>query len=933
MDLSDVQLQMMHWYNNIRQWCDDKLNTCLTSIAPLHRFARRTHMFKQLARSRRMLSPAEKKLRTMRLLRMSAVLFVVLVIGGIVSFFGLFAWYSRDLPKPGQVVRREGFSTKIFDRNGTLLYDLFDTERRNPINISSVPEHLKHATVAIEDKDFYKHRGFDILTVLRIPYNVIARQRVVGGSTLTQQLVKNVLLTNDRTISRKFKELVLAIQIERTFSKDQILEMYLNEAPYGGTAWGVGTASEVYFNKKVADLTLVEAAVLAGLPQRPSVYSPYAGKQDESGEPYWKVRARGVLLAMQRDGYIDATTHDQAVKDLDTLTFQRANADLKAPHFVFYVRDVLSEMYGEDLVEKGGLSVTTSLDYSIQQEAEKIVAEEIEKVKEFNITNGSVMVMDPRSGEIIAMVGSKDYFDQTIDGQFNVAVDGLRQPGSSIKPVTYLAMLRKGYTPATMLADVATTFTPNDKAKPYEPKNYDGKFRGPVNLRVSLGSSLNIPAVKSLAIVGVDSFLQLANEMGFVTLEPTEENLKRFGLAVTLGGAEVHLIDTVSAYSSFANGGLKVAPVSVLKVQDKDGKTLFEHKNVPGQRVMSAEEAFLINHMLSDNVARIPAFGANSLLNTGKPIAVKTGTTNDQKDNWTVGWSQEIMVGTWVGNSDNTSMKRVASGVTGASPIWRRVILMALEKGYKAPEWQVPSGVEQVELDSISGYVKHDDFPSTLEYVIKGTAPTGPDPIHTKIKMCRGENKLATEARIASGDYDEREAIVMKEADPFSQDGVNRWQIGIDGWVNGQDDSRYKVPTEYCGSSSDVFVRINRPENQKSYSEEEIEVKIESDSGDGIEKIELWVDGSLRETINNRNYTGKIKLSPGQHELYAKAKSRGGKEAQSGTVFIGTGGQDWKKPEPTAIPTTAPTSAPTSAPTAAPTAAPTTIPTPIPTVG
>lgn len=264
MDLSDVQLSAMQVFDRIRQWCGHKLNTCITTIAPLHRFARRAHMFKQFARSRRMLSPAEKKLRTMRLVRLAAVLFVILIVVGIVGFFGLFAWYSRDLPKPGQVVRREGFSTKIYDRKGQLLYDLFDTERRNPIAITSAPEHLKHATVAIEDKDFYKHRGFDILTILRIPYNVIARQRVVGGSTLTQQLVKNVLLSNDRTISRKFKELVLAIQIERTFSKDQILEMYLNEAPYGGTAWGVGTASEVYFNKKINDLT---AGMLSELPK------------------------------------------------------------------------------------------------------------------------------------------------------------------------------------------------------------------------------------------------------------------------------------------------------------------------------------------------------------------------------------------------------------------------------------------------------------------------------------------------------------------------------------------------------------------------------------------------------------------------------------------------------------------------------------------
>jgi penicillin-binding protein 1C len=896
------------------QW-KEKLKTKWTELRQFfsgtgwHQLTQRVQDMRFHGRSRlHASSPAQQQLRRMRLIRTISLGFLGLVVLGIIIFFGLFLWFSRELPKPGQVVRREGFSTKIFDKNGTLLYDLFDTERRTPVTAEQIPPHLKQAVVAIEDKDFYKHQGFDFLTLVRIPYNILFRQRVVGGSTLTQQLVKNVLLTNERTLPRKFKELVLAIQIERTFTKDQILEMYLNEAPYGGTAWGVGTAAEIYFNKKTQDLTLAEAVILAGLPQRPSVYSPFSGKRDESGEPYWKVRAKGVLSAMKRDNYVTDIVYEQTLKDLDTVVFQKSGSDIKAPHFVFYVKDQLEKMYGEEVVEKGGLQITTSLDYGVQQEAEKIVAEEIDKVKDLNITNGSVMVMNPKTGEIIAMVGSRDYFDQTIDGQFNVAVDGLRQPGSSIKPVTYLGMFQRGYTPATMLVDAATSFTPNEKDKPYEPKNYDGKFHGPVTLRNSLGSSLNIPAVKSLAIVGVKEFLQLANDMGFATLAPSDDNMKKFGLAVTLGGGEVHLIDTVTAYSAFANGGLKVEPISILKVQDQKGGTMYEFKPVDNRRVMSAEEAFLINNVLSDNSARLMAFGANSLLNTGKAIAVKTGTTNDQKDNWTIGWSQEVMVGTWVGNSNNTAMKRVASGVTGASPIWRRVIMMALEKGYKAPEWIVPEGIEKIKVDTLSGYPEHDGYPSRDEYVIKGTVPALPDPIHTKLKLCRGENKLATEAKIAAGDYDEREGIVLRESDPVSQDGVNRWQLGIDAWINGQDDSRFKVPTELCGSTSDVFVKLAKPGNEQKFDGTDIEVQIESDSGDGIEKVELWVNGSLRETINNHYYNGHINLPAGQYELYARAKTRSGKETQSSTIKIGTGGQDWKKPEPTAtpVPTTAP---------------------------
>ncbi|MDA1079585.1 MAG: transglycosylase domain-containing protein [bacterium] len=866
------------------------------------------------------------KLLWYKLLRFAALAGVIGTVVGILLFFGLFAWYSRSLPKPGEVIRHSGFSTKIYDRNGVLLYDLFDQERRTPVNISELPDDLLNATVATEDKDFYKHGGFDMLTVLRIPYNIIARQRVVGGSTLTQQLVKNALLTNERTLTRKFKEFVLSLQLERTFTKDEILEMYLNEAPYGGTAWGVGTAAEVYFNKQAKDLTLVESAILAGLPQRPSAYSPYTGKSDEDGTPLWKVRAKGVLRRMQEDDYITELAYESALADLETVEFSRSQLSIKAPHFVFYIRDLLEELYGEDVVATSGFKVTTSLDLELQTKAEEIVFEEIDKVTDLNITNGSVMVMDPRTGEILTMVGSKDFEDEAIDGQFNVAVDGLRQPGSSIKPVTYLALLQQGYTPSSILIDTPTVFTPNAEADAYEPKNYDGKFRGPVSVRNSLGSSLNIPAVKALAMVGIDTFLQQAYDMGFVTLEPTVDNKKRFGLAVTLGGAEVHLIDTMTAFSSFATGGTKVDPVAILKIEDRSGNTVFEHKQVEGQRLFPEAAAFLINHILSDNTARAIAFGTRSLLNVSPNVAVKTGTTNDQRDNWAIGWSQEIVVGAWVGNSDNSPMKVVASGVSGATPIWRRIMLLALDSGYTAPAWEVPEDVDQVLVDAVSGYPEHDSFPSRSDFALKGTLPSLPDLVHTKIKLCRGEDKLAPEARVAAGDYDEREAIVLQEADLVSLDGTNRWQAGINEWINGQEDARYKIPSEYCGNQKDIFLRLSQPEHEKNYDNEDIEVKIESDSGDGIEKLELIVNGSVRETINNRNYSGTIKLTKGRYEVWAKAYSRSGETKESERKKIGTGGENWKAPDPTPTPTPTPTPSPTPTPT--PTPSPTPSPTP-----
>ncbi|MFH2118317.1 MAG: penicillin-binding transpeptidase domain-containing protein [Candidatus Paceibacterota bacterium] len=606
---------------------------------------------------------------------------------------------------------------------------------------------------------------------------------------------------------------------------------------------------------------------------------------------------------------------EEAIISLDSLEFNTTAANIKAPHFVFYVRDQLEEMFGMELVEAGGLKVTTTLDLPLHERAQKIVAEEIEAVESLNITNGASVVMDPKTGEILSMVGSRDYFNDDIDGQFNVAADGLRQPGSSIKPVTYLGMLRRGYSPSSMLMDVETTFQANDKIDPYTPKNYDGVFRGPVNLRSALGSSLNVPAVKSVAIVGVEDFLQLAFDMGFNTLEPTKENLQRFGFSITLGGGEIHLLDTVTAYSAFANSGLKVQPISILKVEDKDGRVLFEHKQAQGKRVISEGEAFIINDILSDNDARLLAFGANSLLNTGRPIAVKTGTTNEQKDNWTVGWSQEVMVGVWVGNNDNSSMRQVASGITGASPIWRRIILTALEMGYKAPAWEVPAGVISKEVDSLSGYPAHDGYSTRTDYFLQGTVPTIPDPIHTKLKVCRDdENKLATDAKISGGDYNEKEFIVLKENDPVSEDGRNRWQEAISAWIGGQSDSRYKVPTEYCGDAQELSVRVSRPENEKSYSEENIEVHIDAGSNQGIEKIEIWVDGARGETINDRSYRGWINFPTGKHELYAIAFSRDGKQAKSNTVKFGTGGADWKDPEPTPTPTPTPTSSPTPTP-------------------
>ncbi len=589
------------------------------------------------------------------------------VVAGVLFIAFLFIWYAKDLPQPYKIVRKEGFATKIYDRNNQLLYDVYAEQRRTPVKLEEIPLYLRQATVAIEDKNFYGHGGFDPTGWMRAMINIVIRQKLQGGSTLTQQLVKNVLLTPERTFTRKIKEFILAVQIERRYSKDEILQMYLNEAPYGGTAWGVEAAAEVYFEKKVSDLTLVESAVLAGLPQRPSAYSPFG----EDPQAYiW--RTEQVLRRMREDDYITAEQEEVAKKQITEVEFTAEGPGFRAPHFVMYVKKILEERYGVRMVEQGGLRVTTTLDLDLQEEAQEVVSEEIAKVEGIHITNGAALVVDPQTGEILAMVGSKNYNDPDYDGKVNVT-QSLRQPGSAIKPVTYVTAFKKGYTPSSLIMDTKTSFPGGDKPE-YVPVNYDGQFHGPLQVRYALGSSINVPAVKMLALVGVRDMLQTGWEMGFTSLEPTQENLSRLGLSVTLGGGEVRLIDMVSAYSAFANGGYKVPPTAILKVTDKDGHVLEESKPKKGRRVLTEEQAFLINHILSDNSARLITFGENSLINI-QGVAAKTGTTNDKRDNWTVGWTPSIVTGVWVGNNDNTPMQRVASGVSGAAPIWRRIIL------------------------------------------------------------------------------------------------------------------------------------------------------------------------------------------------------------------------------------------------------------------
>ncbi|OGM21994.1 hypothetical protein A2863_03165 [Candidatus Woesebacteria bacterium RIFCSPHIGHO2_01_FULL_38_9b] len=805
-------------------------------------------------------------------------------LGVVILFIGSFLilpLMAFNLPSPDKVVRREGFSTKIMDRNGEALYDIFAEQKRTPTELSNIPQDLKNATIAIEDKNFYTHQGFDPAGMLRGFTRIFTRGYAQGGSTLTQQLVKNVLLTPERSVWRKVREFVLAIQIERKYSKDEILQMYLNEAPYGGTAWGVESASETYFGKSVKDLDLIESAILAGLPQRPSVYSPYSSEPEA-----YKNRTKQVLRRMRDDGYINKDQDEQALKDLENVKFQEKGASFKAPHFVQYVQKILEERYGERVVELGGLRVTTTLDLDLQEKAQDIVKEEIDKVKNLKISNGAAVVLDPQTGEILAMIGSRGFNDPDIDGQVNVTVS-LNQPGSAIKPITYVTAFKKGYSPATLLMDTPTEFPGGTGQPTYNPVNYDGKFRGNIQVRYALGNSVNIPAVKMLSMVGVKDMLTTAYDLGLTTLEPNKETLSRVGLAVTLGGGDVRLLELTGAYASFMNWGFRIDPIALLKVEDSNGKVLEQVRPDKGRRVLTPEQAYLIFDVLSDNEARTAVFGPNSqLFIPGRQVAVKTGTTNDRRDNWTIGGNQYGVVGVWVGNNDNTEMLQVASGVTGASPIWRKIILEVLN-GKPNTSIEVPGGIVTAAVDSISGNAAHDGFPSRIEKFIAGTEPTD-DKVHVKLKVCKSDSKLATPSDIAAGNYDEKEYFVFKEEDPVSKDGMNRWQAGIDSWLAGQSENKYHPPSEYCGTQNPVNVEFINPKEHDSNLPNTFNIKISADSTNDIVQIELEVDDNKVRTFIKPPYEHQVDLANGVYTLRAKARDSSGKESDR-KITIGVG--------------------------------------------
>lgn len=616
--------------------------------------------------------------------------------------YGSYQWL-KALPNPQLLSRRDlEVTTKIFDRNGVLLYEVYTDQNRTPIPLADIPLILQEATIAIEDKTFYQHPGFSITGMMRATREIVFNKQIQGGSTITQQLIKSALLSPEVTLTRKLKEILLAFWAERLYGKQEILEMYLNQVPYGGTAWGVEAASQRYFGKSVIKINLAEAALLAGLPAAPTEYSPFGAHPDKAFE-----RQKEVLRRMVEDHYI--TEEEEQLALTTPIQFIQPRVAIRAPHFVMYIKDLLEKRYGPRLVDHGGLRIITSLDVNIQEKAEDIVTAEVESLARLSVGNGAALVTNPKTGEILAMVGSKNYFDLSHDGNVNVTTS-LRQPGSSIKVVNYTAALENGFTAASILDDSPVVYN-IPGSQPYAPVNYDGKFHGATPLRYALGNSYNVPAVKTLAKIGVPAMVDKGRAMGIESWQ----DASRFGLSLTLGAGEVTMLDMARVYGTLASGGKRVELMPILEVTDYTGRMIEKRTPKNGISVVKPEIAWIMSNILSDNTARISAFGPNSsLVIPGHTVSVKTGTTNEKRDNWTIGYTPSMLTAVWVGNNNNAPMNPIlTSGVTGAAPIWHAIMVELLkDKPNEVP--LMPEGIVAVPC-----------YFNRPEYFIKGTEPAG----------------------------------------------------------------------------------------------------------------------------------------------------------------------------------------------------------------
>lgn len=665
---------------------------------------------------------------------------VLLAVFGFGIASDIYSSMTRNLPPVDQVFSKSVFqSTLIYDRKGRLLYEMFDPQggRRTLVNLKDIPPVLVDATLATEDPTFYTNPGIDPLSILRASVQDIVHRHIVSGaSTITQQLVRNVLMTTKereaQTIQRKIEEAILAYRVSQQYSKDEILQRYLNEINYGNLSYGVEAASEGYFDKPVQQLTLPEAALIAGLPQAPALYDPYQHPQAA------KARQLEVLGLMVKHGYITQAQANAAASV--PLHYHSAPTQMEAPHFVMYVRSLLEQQFSRQQIYDGGLRVYTSIDLDVQNQAQQIVQQRLASLKADNANNGALVAIDPRTGEILAMVGSANFWDDAIQGQINMALTQ-RQPGSTLKPFTYLyAFEHHLAAPATILQDSPIQYSMGAGQPPYRPHDADNKFRGPVTVRRALANSLNVPAVEMLNRIGVNSLLQTLHLFGITTLNKPPGY---YGLALTLGGGRVRLLDLTYAYATLANGGVQIgqpvanppagqshdAPVAILKVTDANGKTLYDYHPPKGTRLASAQATWLITNILSDDAARAETFGQHSYLQLSRPAAAKTGTTEQFQDSWTIGYTPQVVVGVWVGNANDQPMKNVF-GARGAGLIWHEFMDSYL-KTKPVRQFVQPSGLMRATVDAKTGLRPVPGRSTVTDWFIQGTLPTESAPVPT----------------------------------------------------------------------------------------------------------------------------------------------------------------------------------------------------------
>lgn len=786
---------------------------------------------------------------------------------GSLSLTVALAWFSRDLPDPNTLLDREiPQSTKIYDRSGAvLLYEIHGEENRTLIKIQDIPAYVPQATVAMEDKRFYTHSGIDWKGLIRaVVVNVVKGKRIQGTSTLTQQFVRNAILTTERSYVRKMKEIVLAFQIERLYTKDQILQLYLNEIPYGSTMYGIESAAEGYFGKQAKDLTLDESALLASLPQGPDYYSPYGTGSRGDNRVRLIGRQHYILDLMAEQGYV---TKDQAeeAKKVDTLKklVPKKIGDIKAPHFVAYVRSQLIDKYGQRAVEEGGMKVVTSLSWDMQKIGEEEVAKGVEdRGAKYGFNNGALVAIDPKTGHILTMVGSKDFFDEEHDGQVNVALRP-RQPGSSFKPIVYAAGFAKGYTPEMTLWDVNTKFKTD--LKDYEPKNYSLNENGPVSVRKALQGSLNIPAVKMLYLVGVGRVLDFAETLGYSTFGDRQ----RFGLALVLGGGEVKLLEHTQAYAAFANEGRQAPLTSILKIEDAHGKTLYEWEASEGKPVMEREVALTVSDVLSDNNARSYIFGTrNSLTLPDRPAAAKTGTTNNYHDAWTMGYVPQLAAGVWVGNNDNTEMKSKADGSVVAAPVWQAFMKRAT-KDIKAETFVKP---QPTSADKLILLGKSEESRVTVDKV-SGKLATVFTPPELK------EERLFREAHSELWYLDKDDPRGPAPTNPASDPQYATWEAAVRAWATQSGwNATSTAPTEF----DDVHTLENQPKltivspsSNSTISSRDLSVNVIVSAPRRITRLDATMDGVLVGSSFGDiwTFTASIpnSIQPGFHDLIVTA--------------------------------------------------------------